>query len=99
MAERMSRIYNEWLNDGADQRRASCESQESIPQYVQVIPPPRAHVADRDLKEHHGRIGEWCAKTAALAGDRGKGKDKEFARVRSWEVGDPEKTRPDPFTA
>jgi hypothetical protein len=63
-------------------------SDESLPEYIQVHPPPKAVLHGPD----HGRISEWCAKAAA------KIEGHPVTRVKSWEAGDPEK-HPDPFTA
>lgn len=64
-------------------------SDDSLPQYIQVHPPPKAVLVGSD----HGRMGQWCAKTVA------KIEGSPVTRVKSWEVGDPEKRYPDPFTA
>lgn len=91
-------MYNQWRSDGADgleqqQRRGSGASDDSLPQYVQVHPPPRALLAGAGRqKEKNARIGKWVAKI--------EGREKEIqTRPKSWAEGDPEKPRPDPFTA
>ncbi|BEI82027.1 hypothetical protein CcaverHIS002_0211870 [Cutaneotrichosporon cavernicola] len=69
--------------------REAAGPDDSHTQYIQVHPPPKAVLVGPD----HGRIGEWCSKTAA------KIEGRPVSRTKSWKMGDPEKCSPDPFTA
>ncbi|BEJ12727.1 hypothetical protein CspHIS471_0211870 [Cutaneotrichosporon sp. HIS471] len=73
----------------ASRSREATGPDDSLTQYIQVQPPPNAVLVGPD----HGRIGEWCSKAAA------KIEGRPVSRVKSWEMGDPEKSSPDPFTA
>ncbi|CAK9785708.1 hypothetical protein CC85DRAFT_305231 [Cutaneotrichosporon oleaginosum] len=75
--------------DPRDRDDDARRSDDSLPQYIQVHPPPKAVLVGPD----HGRIGEWCAKAAARI------EGHPVTRIKSWEKGDPEKRLPDPFTA